>query len=229
MSYLHTLLFGIYPYIALLVFILGSIIRYDREQYTWQAGSSQLLRMDGFRLANNLFHIGVIFILIGHFVGLLMPASIYHHVISAENKQLLAMVSGGIAGVMAFVGMTMLLIRRLTDPRIRATSSKSDIAILIMLYVQLILGLMTIPFSAGHMDGSVMVMLAHWAQGIVTFHGYEAAQAIAGVGIIYKLHLLLGMTIVLMFPFCRLVHIASLPLKYFGRNYQVVRQKRLNQ
>jgi len=225
MSYFNNLFFGIYPYIAILTCLVGSWIRFDREAYTWKAGSSQMLRSKGMRLASNLFHVGVIFVLMGHFVGLLTPESIYHIFISTENKQLLAMVSGGFFGLVCLVGLVMLLKRRLTDPRIRATSSNSDIFILGLLLVQLILGLLTIVASASHMDGSVMVLLATWAQSIVTFQGVQAAEAMETVGIIYKLHVFVGLTMILVFPFTRLVHIISVPVWYLGRRYQIVRQR----
>jgi len=225
MSYFNTLLFGLYPYIALLVCLVGSWIRFDREQYTWKAGSSQMLNSKNFRVANNLFHVGVLFVLMGHFVGLLTPESVYHYVISTPAKQMLAMISGGVFGFLALIGMTMLIKRRLTDDRVRATSSKSDIMILLLLYAQLILGLCTIVASSQHMDGSVMLLLGTWAQSIVTFQPVEAAAAIANVHIIYKLHVLLGLTLFVVFPFTRMVHVISAPIWYLGRNYQVVRQK----
>lgn len=225
MTYFNTLLFGLYPYIALLVCLLGSWIRFDREQYSWKAGSSQLMNNKNMRWASNLFHVGVIFVLMGHFVGLLTPESIYHYVISTPHKQLLAMLSGGLFGVIALIGMTILLVRRLTDPRVRATSSFSDTFVLILLYVQLLLGLLTIVASSQHMDGSVMVLLGTWAQSIVTFQPVEAAAAMSSVNLIYKLHVFLGLTIFVVFPFTRLVHIISAPIWYLGRNYQIVRQK----
>ncbi len=225
MTYFNTLLFGLYPYIALLVCLLGSWIRFDREQYSWRAGSSQLMNKQNMRWASNLFHVGVIFVLMGHFVGLLTPESIYHYVISTPHKQLLAMLSGGLFGVIALIGMTILLVRRLTDPRVRATSSFSDTFVLILLYVQLLLGLLTIVASSQHMDGSVMVLLGTWAQSIVTFQPVEAAAAMSSVNLIYKLHVFLGLTIFVVFPFTRLVHIISAPIWYLGRNYQIVRQK----
>jgi nitrate reductase gamma subunit len=225
MSYLNSLLFGIYPYIAILICLLGSWIRFDREPYTWKASSSQLLRNKGMRLASNLFHVGIIFILAGHFVGLLTPQAVYHEFISTENKQLLAMVSGGFFGLVCLVGIAMLLQRRFTDPRIRATSSTSDNLILVLLFVQLVLGLLTIFASANHMDGSVMVQLGIWAQSIVTFQATKAAMAIESVSIIYKLHVFLGLTILLLVPFSRLVHVISAPVWYLGRRYQVVRQR----
>ena len=225
MSYFNTLLFGLYPYIALLVCLVGSWIRFDREQYTWKAGSSQMLNNKNFRLANNLFHVGVIFVLMGHFVGLLTPESVYHYVVSTPAKQMLAMISGGVFGFLALIGMTMLIKRRLTDDRVRANSSKSDIMILLLLYAQLILGLCTIIASSQHMDGSVMLLLGTWAQSVVTFQPVEAAAAIANVHIIYKLHVLLGLTLFVVFPFTRMVHVISAPIWYLGRNYQLVRQK----
>ncbi len=222
------LLFGAYPYIAIAVLIVGSWARYDNAQYTWKAGSTQTLSDKGMRIASNLFHIGVLFIIFGHFIGLLLPEAIYHHVISTPNKQLLAMVSGGFFGILAFIGLTMLIKRRFTDERVIANGSRADQMVLLMLYAQLILGLISIVVSAGHLDGSVMVLLATWAQSIVTFQPAAAAEAVAGVNIIYKLHIFLGMTLFVVFPFTRLVHIISgfaAPVKYLLRSYQIVRSK----
>ncbi len=226
MSYSQTFLFGIYPYIALTVFLLGSLIRFDREQYTWKSDSSQLLRRRQLRLGSNLFHIGVLFLFFGHFVGMLTPHFVYEPFISTGAKQILAMVSGGIAGLLGFVGLTLLLHRRLTEPRIRATSKPSDILILLLLWLQLLLGLATIPLSAQHLDGSMMVRLAEWAQRIVTFRG-GAVELLAGAGWIFKTHLLLGMTIFLVFPFTRLVHVWSgfAATTYVGRAWQLVRPR----
>ena len=222
------LFFGAYPYIALTILIVGSWARYDNAQYTWKAGSTQMLNDTGMRIASNLFHIGVLFIIFGHFVGLLTPEWLYHHVISTPNKQLLAMVSGGFFGVLAFIGLTMLIKRRFTNDRVAANGSRGDQMVLLLLYAQLILGLISIVVSAGHMDGSEMVLLATWAQSIVTFQPVAAAEAVASVNIIYKLHIVLGMTLFVVFPFTRLVHIVSgfaAPVKYLLRSYQIVRSK----
>ncbi|UMZ14823.1 respiratory nitrate reductase subunit gamma [Pseudomonas sp. MPFS] len=225
MSKWNLLLFGVYPYVALAICLLGSWARFDLSQYTWKAGSSQMLSSRGMRLASNLFHIGVLFVLAGHFVGLLTPAAVYHHVISTEHKQLLAMVCGGFFGLLCLLGLVLLIKRRLTDPRVRATSSTSDILILLVLLVQLLLGLLTIVASTGHMDGSVMVMLADWAQYTVLLRPVDAAAAIAPVALVYKLHVLLGLSLFVLFPFTRLVHIVSAPVWYLGRRYQIVRHK----
>ncbi|MDH5432545.1 MAG: respiratory nitrate reductase subunit gamma [Gammaproteobacteria bacterium] len=225
MSNINLLLFGIYPYIAIFICLVASWIRFDREPYTWKADSSQMLRKQGFRVASNLFHVGVIFILLGHFVGLLMPESIYHHFISSADKQMLAMVSGGFFGVLCLIGLIMLIKRRLADDRVSASSKTSDIVVLLMLLIQLILGLLTIVVSMDHLDGSVMVLLGNWAQSIVTFQPLEAAASIGSVHIIYKLHVFVGLSMILMIPFTRLVHVISAPIWYFGRKYQVVRER----
>ena len=228
-AWLDHFLFGLYPYICLAVFFLGSWIRFDRDQYTWKSDSSQLLRSGNLRWANNLFHIGVLFLFFGHFVGLLTPHFLYEPFISAGHKQLLAMVSGGVAGVLGFVGVSMLLYRRLSDARIRATSKTSDIALLWIFWAQLALGLATIPLSAQHLDGSMMLLLAEWGQRIVTFRS-GAVEMLASAGWVFKTHLFLGMTVFLIFPFTRLVHIWSGfgTLAYLLRPYQLVRARRLN-
>ena len=229
MNTLDNFLFGIYPYICLSVFLLGSLIRFDRDQYTWKSDSSQLLKAGQLRLGNNLFHIGVLFLFFGHFVGMLTPHFIYEHFISSGGKQIMAMISGGTAGLLGIVGLSILIHRRLTEPRIYATSRTSDIVILILLWLQLALGLGTIPLSAQHLDGSMMMRLAGWAQHIATFQG-GGVELLEEAGWVFKTHMLLGMTIFLVFPFTRLVHVWSgfASIGYLARPYQIVRSRRLN-
>lgn len=221
-DYLHGFLFGIYPYICLGVFLVGSLIRFDRDQYTWRSGSSQLLRRRQLVLGSNLFHFGIIFLFFGHFVGLLTPHWAYEWLIEPYQKQLVAVIAGGIAGTICFVGLCLLLHRRLFDERIRRTSTYADTFILVLLWVQLSLGLITLPFSLGHRDGSVMLALSAWSQAIVTFQ-WGAADLIRGLDFPYHAHLVLGMTLFLVTPFTRLVHIFSAPVWYIFRAWQIVR------
>jgi len=226
---LHNFLFNVYPYLCGTVFLMGSLARFDRDQYTWKSDSSQILRARQLRWGSNLFHIGILFLFFGHTVGLLTPHVFYEWIITASNKQMLAMVSGGIAGFICFIGLTMLLHRRMFDPRIRLTSHRTDLAILIILWVQLLLGLSTLPFSYAHRtDAADMLILADWAQRVVTFR--PDASALANVAWPFKVHLVLGMTIFLLFPFSRLVHVWSgfATLVYLFRPYQLVRSRKLN-
>ena len=224
---LNTFLFGIYPYIALVVFLVGSLIRFDREQYTWKSDSSQLLRRGQLRLGSNLFHLGILGILGGHVVGLLTPIPVWHALgIEAPVKQMIAIVAGGLFGVIMLAGLVIVMHRRYTDQRIRATTRPTDWLVLWMLLVQVALGLASLPVSAAHMDGGEMVKLMTWAQHVVTFRG-DASGFVADVAPVFKLHLLLGMTIFLVFPFTRLVHVWSgfAAVGYLTRAYQLVRSR----
>jgi nitrate reductase gamma subunit len=229
MSALHGFLFQVYPYVCFTVFIVGSLIRFDQNQYTWKSDSSQLLRRDLLRWGSNLFHGGILFLFFGHLFGLFTPHAVYGVFMSAATKQKLAVTLGGIAGAICFVGLTMLLYRRLADPRIRHTSHPSDIAILVILWVQLTVGLITLPYSWQHADGSVMLILADWAQRIVTLRPVDAA-ALAALPWPFLFHVVLGMTIFILLPFSRLVHVWSgfAAVGYLFRPYQVVRSRRLN-
>jgi nitrate reductase gamma subunit len=224
---LNFIVFGVYPYIAMAVLVIGSVLRFDREQYTWRTGSSQLLRRKQLMLGSVLFHLGILAIFAGHFVGLLTPIVVWDFFgVSHGFKQMLAIVAGGVAGAACLVGGLLLLHRRVFDPRIRQTSSFGDTAILAILLAQLCLGLATIPLSLGHLDGHEMIKFMSWAQGIFTFNP-QSAGFVADVHWIFKAHLTLGLTILLIFPFTRLVHMLSAPVWYLNRRgWQLVRSKR---
>lgn len=224
---LHPLVFGIYPYLCLAVFLVGSLIRFDREQYTWKSDSSQMLRTGQLRWGSNLFHVGILMLFFGHLFGLLTPPALYHALgLSSSAKQMLAIAAGGVFGTMCLVGLILLVHRRLTEPRIRATSTRMDIFILLWILVTLVLGLASIFWSLGHRDGSVMLRLGNWAQHIVTFRA-GAADFVREVDWIYKLHLFFGLTLFLLFPFSRLVHVWSgfAAVGYLTRAYQIVRSR----
>lgn len=224
---MHHFVFGILPYIAITVMILGSIARYERDPFTWKTKSSQLLRKRQFVIGSVLFHVGVLVILMGHVAGLLVPKELYYALgVTSGTKQVIAITVGGLAGVAALIGGLILLHRRLTDPRIRANSSFGDNAVMILLVAQLVLGLATIPLALGHLDGSEMLKFMAWAQGLITFKAGAAAH-VADVHPIFKLHILLGLGLFIAVPFTRLVHIGSAPLRYLWRpGYQIVRSRR---
>lgn len=224
-QYLNVFFYDIYPYICGSVFLIGSWLRYDYGQYSWRASSSQMLDKRGMVLWSNLFHVGILGVLGGHAFGMLTPHWVYESWLPIPVKQLMAMVLGGVCGVMTLVGGAGLWIRRVTNPRIRATSTAADIIILSLLLIQCLLGLTSIHYSAQHMDGSEMMKLVDWAQAVVTFHGGASAH-LDGVAWVFRVHLALGMTLFLVFPFTRLVHVWSAPIEYLTRRYQVVRARR---
>lgn len=227
MDFLHQFLFGIYPYIALAIFLLGSLVRFDREQYTWKSESTQLLHRGQLRLGSILFHIGIIGLFFGHAVGLLTPVVVWDTLgITHGTKQLFAMVAGGVMGLLCLAGIVILLLRRLSNERLRHATTFKDKVVLLWILVTLLLGLSSIYVSASHMDGHTMVTLMNWAQHVVTFRG-DAASFIAGAPLLFKLHLFMGMSLFVIFPFTRLVHVWSGfgALTYLGRAYQLVRSR----
>lgn len=226
-DFLNQFFFGYYPYVCLAVFVVGTMLRFEHGQYSWRSGSSQLLRRRQLVAGSVLFHIGILIIFVGHLFGLLTPIWVFDALgVSHGAKQMLAIVVGGIAGLVCLVGIALLTHRRLFDARIRATSSFGDTAILLILFAQLLLGLATIPVSMQHLDGHEMTKFMEWAQRIWTFRA-GAADLVAEAHPIFKAHLTLGLTIFLVFPFTRLVHMFSAPVWYLGRRgYQLVRTKR---
>ena len=227
MSTLHGFLFGVYPYICLAVFLLGSLVRFDRDQYTWKSDSSQMLKAGQLRWGSNLFHIGILGIFFGHVVGLPTPLVVWHALgLTPTAKQILAVVAGGAAGLLCLAGLILLIHRRLTEPRIRINSRPMDMVVLLLFLAQLLLGLFSIFVSLQHLDGEEMIKLMTWVNHILTFRG-DAAGYVVDVALVFKLHLLLGMTIFLVFPFTRLVHIWSGfgAVGYLVRAYQVVRSR----
>ena len=227
MNTLHQFLFGIFPYIALSIFFLGSLIRFEREQYSWKSESSQVLYEGQLRIGNILFHVGILMVFFGHLFGLLTPLWLWDALgVTHDAKQIIAMSMGGIFGLMAMVGLIMLLMRRLKCDRLAANTTWRDKLVLIWLIITLGLGLLTILISMGHTDGHEMVKLMNWAQHIVTFRG-GAASHIVDVSLMFKLHMLMGMGLFVIFPFTRLVHVWSgfASVSYVGRAWQLVRRR----
>ena len=227
MDYLHQFLYGIYPYIALAIFLFGSLARFEREQYTWKSDSSQMLHAGNLRVGNILFHIGVLGLFFGHMVGLLTPVIVWDILgISHGFKQMIAIVMGGVFGTLCMVGLLILMHRRFTDARISAVTKTGDKVLLLWIFVTLALGLSTIFESMEHRDGHMMVLLMTWAQHIVTFKG-DAASYIVTAPFLFKAHLFMGLSLFVIFPFTRLVHVWSgfASVGYLSRAWQLVRPR----
>jgi nitrate reductase gamma subunit len=224
---LHGFVFGIYPYIALSVFFLGSLARFDAAQYSWKSDSSQFLRRAELRWGSNLFHAGILIVFFGHLFGFLVPDAIASRLVTPSQHLLLSMIIGGIAGVVALAGLTILIHRRLVEPRIYATTRWWDIAMVAILWIQLALGMWTVYAATDHLDGALFLRLVDYVQGIVVFRAGNS-HLLDGVPWVYRAHIALGLTIFLVFPFTRMVHIWSGfgTVYYLFRPAQVVRTRR---
>lgn len=225
-QFINQLAFGWFPYLAITVMVIGSILRFDKDQYGWRSQSSQFLRRKQMRIGSNLLHLGVLVLLGGHFVGLLTPIGVFEAAgISHGLKQMTALVVGGIAGLAAWIGASLLLHRRLFDSRVRKSSSFGDIAVLVLLWLQISLGLATTIWTVDHLDGEEMVLFMGWAQGLLRFDP-GAADLILDAYLVYKLHIVLGLFLFLITPFTRLVHVFSAPIWFLFRpGYQIVRPR----
>lgn len=225
---LQEILFGVYPYIALTIFVIGSWIRFDHEQYTWKSDSSQLLSKRYMRFGSNVFHIGILGIFFGHLAGLLTPHALIRGMgVSDIAHQWIAIAFGALFGVMVVLGGSILWLRRVFNPRIRAASRWMDINILGWLVLTACLGLSTVAFSVGHAehgDASTMIRLAEWVQSIVTLQPNPGL--LRGLDMVYKIHIFFGLSVFLFFPFTRLVHVWSAPIGYLFRAHQITRTKR---
>lgn len=227
---LQYILFIVYPYLALTIFLVGSLLRYNKDQSGWKSDSSQLLYRGWLSWGNNLFHVGVLLLFAGHFVGFLTPIALLHALgIDPPLKQLLAWTMGLAAGVSAWFGLVILIGRRLVVSRVRKTSRFSDVLVLVWIFAVLNLGLfsITISASAEHRDGELIVKFMHYVQHLLTLRS-DALSFILDTPWVYRAHMFMAFTFFLIFPFTRLVHVWSgfgSVFSYLGRKLQLVRRR----
>ncbi|AOW49174.1 respiratory nitrate reductase subunit gamma [Acetobacter pasteurianus] len=225
MNWVEYFLFQIYPYLCLSVFVIGCWARFDRSQFSWRAESSEFLERKTLKWASNSFHVGVLGLMMGHAAGLLTPPQLTEMLgLSAHAHQLLAVGAGSVFAVFAAVGGAGLIYRRVFNKRVKATSRPTDLFILLFVYAQLWLGILGLPHSMMHSDGHTMEILGEWCRGVLTFRS-GLPNLLTTIPWVYKLHLVTGMTLFLLTPFTRLVHVISAPIWYvFRPGWQIVRQ-----
>ena len=229
MSYIDQFLFGIYPYICLTVFLVGSLVRFDREQYSWKSESSELLYRGQLRLGSMLFHIGVLMVFGGHIAGLLTPVWVWDAFnITQEEHHVMALIGGSFSGTLTLLGILILTHRRFRVERISVTSTWRDKFIIVWLLLTIVAGMALIPLSImSHDSVAELEAMMEYAQRILTFRG-DAYGYIAELPFAVKLHVFLGLTFFLVFPFTRMVHIWSGFAAFIGyvpRAWQVVRRR----
>ena len=222
-NYINNLLCTYLPHIALAIFAFGLITRMIIFNKTVQAESTQFLIDKKVKLGSNLFHVGIIFVFFGH-LSLFIPEWLYHLVMTTETKRMIALTMGSFFGIMAIVGMSILVFRRFTDPRIKTNSSFQDYFIIILLLVEAILGLTAV---SGTATTSIekYAALSEWAQAVVTFQP-DAGAILANHSIQYKIHIVIGLLIFMIFPYTKLMHMLVYPFVYLFRSgYQLVRTR----
>lgn len=220
-EWIYTALFVYFPYIAGAIFIAGVVTRCIKANGTVQALSSQYLSNDAkLRLGSPLFHFAIVGVFFGHIFGLLAPEPLYIWLISNETKRILAIIMGGAAGLVAFVGIAMLLIRRFSNERVVANSTTGDKVIVALIFLQIATGLLgTLATSQGTVEDYLAI--DHWAQRLVIMEP-RVWQWLVDATIVHKIHILLGFCIVAIFPFTKLMHMIAMPVKYLFQPNRVV-------
>lgn len=218
MDLLNKFLFIALPYVALTVFLIGTIYRYRGTKFKFSSLSSEFLEGRKLFWGSVPFHYGIIFLFFGHLIGFLFPKTVLAWN-SVPVRLLILETSAFIFGISAFVGMLNLIRRRRTNPRIMAVTSKMDLLIELIILIQIFLGLW---IAYGYRWGS------SWFAAVMTpylfsiFKLNPQIDAVAAMPLVIKLHVAFAFTIVLLIPFSRLVHLLVPPLSYLWRPYQKV-------
>lgn len=206
------------PYIAIFSLIVVSIYRLRSRQFGVSSLSSQFLEKESLLWGSVAWHIGIGIVLIGHLVAFIMPKFLQ---ILVSNTCILYTLEaiGLICALFSFVGLIILFIRRLRNPRIQAVTTPVDLIIVVLLTLQVLLGILTAILYRWGLAWSCSTVTPY-IQSVFTFK--PDISYIQGMPFIVKLHISLAWLIILLFPFSRLLHFMATPLDYIFRMPQIV-------
>ena len=221
---LDQFLWMVLPYITLTIFIGGHIYRYQKDQFGWNAKSSEFLEKKQLRLASNLFHFGLIFVLGGHFMGLIIPVGVYESLGITEHQYHILALAGGIpAGIAATIGLFLLVYRRMTVKRLVKTSSTGDWLTLVFIGGVILSGMSATFLNVDSNGFDYRTTIGPWLRGVLMF--MPDPTLMETVPSWFKFHIMSFMGLIAVWPFTRLVHVFSMPIKYLTRNYVVFRKR----
>ncbi|KKB73093.1 MULTISPECIES: respiratory nitrate reductase subunit gamma [Bacillus] len=221
---IEQILWVILPYIVLTVFIGGHIYRYQHDQFGWTAKSSEMLEKKKLAVGSSLFHWGIFFVIGGHVMGILIPESLYEAIgVSEHMYHKIAIGFGLPAGIAALSGLIILAYRRTADKRIRKTSSAGDLITLVTLLFMMATGLASTFLNIDSKGFDYRTTIGPWFRSIFLFK--PDASLMESVPLWFKIHIVVGYAVFIVWPFTRLVHVFSMPLKYLTRSYVVYRKR----
>jgi nitrate reductase gamma subunit len=219
-----TILWVAVPYICLAVFIVGHLWRYRYDKFGWTTRSSQLYESRLLRLGSPLFHFGILFVLMGHVMGLGVPESWTEAVgISEGMYHVMAVGVGSIAGFCTLVGMAILIYRRRTVGPVFSATTRMDKLMYLVLATVIVLGLLNTAVANLFEHYDYREGVSVWFRGIFVFNPRPELMAAAPIG--FKLHGLAAFLLFALWPFTRLVHVFSAPFGYLTRPYIVYRSR----
>ena len=220
-------LFAILPYVALAIAIVGLVWRYTTNQFSFSSVSSQFLENRQLFWGSVPWHYGIILILLGHLVGILFPSSVM--AFNGVPVRLYILEGTGLAlGLLALAGLVFLLLRRGTNPRVRAVTSRMDLVLLLLLLLSIVTGVGTAIFYRWG-SGWYVQTATPYLRSLFTFS--LKVEYMASLPLLVKIHAVNAFVILAVFPFTRMVHMLSVPLAYLWRPYQIVmwRRRRVQQ
>ena len=220
------LLWIILPYFAMATFIVGHWWRYRTDQLGWTSGSTQLLERKILGWASPAFHYGALAAIGGHVVGLLIPKSLTDTVGISENTyRWFSAVAGGVAGAVCVIGLVGLIYRRATNPRVKRTTSRTDLLTYVLLTILIAIGCF-MTFGDNLLTSApydYRVSIAPWWRSL--FYLDPNVSAAVDAKTIYQVHAIIAWSFWALFPFSRLVHAWSIPLQYLGRPWILYRRR----
>ncbi|NRQ35755.1 respiratory nitrate reductase subunit gamma [Nonomuraea sp. NN258] len=224
MSWAETALWIVSPYLTLAVLIGGLIWRYRYDKFGWTTRSSQLYESRLLRVASPMFHYGLLFVIVGHVTGLLIPTS-WTDAIGVSNHvyHVNALIWGGLAGLATLVALVLLIYRRRTTGPVFLATTANDKAMYVVLGATIIAGVITTIGGLLPSEIDYRATVAPWFRGIFVLR--PDAVAMGHASGLYKVHTLIGMALFMLFPFSRLVHAFSAPIGYLFRPYIVYRSR----
>lgn len=218
------LLWIIIPYLSLAVFVLGHIWRYRYDRFGWTTRSSQIYESKLLRIGSPLFHYGIIFVFLGHVVGLGIPKSWTAAVgVTDAVYHFMALTIGLGAAAAVVGGLAILIFRRRTNRRVFGATTKLDKVMYLMLSITILSGIYATIFDStlGHYDYREGVSV--WFRQFWSFTPDPTVMSAAPIG--FQIHVLSAILIFAVWPFTRLVHVFTVPLGYLTRPYVVYRSK----
>ncbi|MDG0822967.1 MAG: respiratory nitrate reductase subunit gamma [Staphylococcus equorum] len=220
-------LWVIVPYLCVAIFLIGHIARFKFDQFSWTAKSSEFIEKKQLKWGSLMFHLGIIPVAMGHFVGLVIPASWLSAVgVNDHLYHIGAVYIGSIFGIITMIGMLLLTARRVTKKNIRKLSSASDIIVNFLLLFIVFMGCYaTLVTNATIPTFDYRETISIWFRQLFMFS--PDATLMTQVPLAFKMHILLGFVIMAFWPFTRLVHVWSVPLTYASRSYIIYRKHKV--
>jgi len=227
MSAFATLAWVVFPYVAMAVFVVGLFWRYRYDKFGWTTRSSELYEHALLRLGSPMFHFGILFVALGHFMGLLIPKSWTEAVgIGQDFYHVIATYLGSLAGLMTIVGLAILIYRRRKTGPVFLATTRMDKLMYVLLGMPILLGMWATvqnQILAGGHGYDYRETISPWLRSLFALQ--PQPELMTDVPYQFKLHIVAAFLLFLVWPFTRLVHAFSAPVQYSTRPLVVYRSR----